>query len=56
MLLGHNRPIHELLNPQRKDQSDVFKKEFVGMTDRDFSYQDHVQTFENLVLYVQHEI
>ena len=56
MLLGHNRPIHELLNPQRKDQSDVFKKEFVGMTDTNFSYQDHVQTFENLVLFLQHEI
>lgn len=56
MLLSHNRPVHELLNPQRKDQSEIYKKEFVGMTDRAFSYSDHVQTFENLVPFVQREI
>jgi len=56
MLLGHNRPIHELLNPKPKDQSEVFEKEFVGMTDTDFSYQDHVRIFGDLVRFVQHGI
>jgi len=56
MLLGHNKPVHELLNPIQKDQADVFKKEFTGMTDTDFSYQDHVRIFGDLVRLVQKEI
>lgn len=53
MLLGHNRPIHELLNPKPKDQAEVFEKEFVGMTDSDFSYQDHIRILGELVRFVQ---
>jgi len=56
MLLGHNRPIHELLDPQPKDQSEVFKKEFSGMTNTGFTYQDHVRIFRELVQYVQNGI
>lgn len=37
MLLGHNRPIHELLSPVIKDQSEIFRKEFAGMTDIQYS-------------------
>ena len=39
MLLSHNKPVHELLNPIPKDQAEVFEKEFAGMTDTHFSYQ-----------------
>jgi hypothetical protein len=56
MLLGHNRPIHELLNPQAKDQSEVFVKEFFGMTDIDFSYQDHVRSFDDLIRFIHNGI
>lgn len=56
MLLGHNRPIHELLNPIPKDQHEVYEKEFIGMTDTDFSYQDHVRIFGELVRFIHHGI
>lgn len=56
MLIGHNRPIHELLNPKMKNQEEVFKKEFSGMTDTDFSYADHVRIFRDLVEYIQNGI
>lgn len=49
MLLSHNRPLHELLDPVRKDQSEVFEREFLGMTDRAFSYKDHVSTLDRLI-------
>lgn len=53
LLLGHNRPIHELLNPTLKIQSEVFEKEFVGMTDTEFTYEDHIRTFGDLVHYIK---
>ena len=53
MLLAHNRPIHELLDPVRKNQSEVFYKEFTGMTDRPFTYADHVAALERLVLFIR---
>jgi Domain of unknown function (DUF1814). len=56
MLLGHNRPVHELLHPKMKDQSEVFEKEFAGMTDTEFSYEDHVRLFGELVQFVQNGI
>jgi hypothetical protein len=31
-LAGHNRPIHEVLNPQPKDIQSAFENDFVGMT------------------------
>jgi hypothetical protein len=56
MLLGHNKPVHELLNPKPKDQAEVFEKEFFGMTDTNFSYQDHIYIFGELVQFVKEEI
>ncbi|HUX22942.1 MAG TPA: nucleotidyl transferase AbiEii/AbiGii toxin family protein [Spirochaetia bacterium] len=53
MLLAHNRPVHELLDPVLKDQSEVFGKEFSGMTDRPFTYADHVAALERLVLFIR---
>lgn len=37
-LLGHNRPVHELLDCEIQDQSKVFENEFVGMTDEPSNY------------------
>ena len=31
-LISHNRPMNELLNPNRKDIREIFEKEFAGMT------------------------
>lgn len=56
MILGHNRPIHELLNPQAREQSEIFEKEFIGMTDMDFSYRDHIRVFKELVGFIQNGI
>ncbi len=53
MLLGHRRPVHELLNPVIKDQSEVFRREFAGMTDIQYSYADHVTAFEKLISFLK---
>ena len=53
MLLCHNRPIHELLDPAPKDQSEVLKKEFEGMTDAPFTYADHRAAFEKLLSFMR---
>jgi hypothetical protein len=53
MLLCHNRPIHELLDPAPKDQSDVLKKDFEGMTDAPFTYADHRAAFEKLLKFLR---
>lgn len=39
-LLGHNRPVHELLDCEIKNRQDVFDKEFIGMTDVSISYEE----------------
>lgn len=39
-LLGHNRPVHELLDCEIKNRRDVFDKEFIGMTDVPISYEE----------------
>ena len=49
MLLSHSRPIHELLNPHRVDQSRVFQKQFSGMTTVPFSYADYEETRERMI-------
>ena len=53
MLLCHNRPIHELLDPVPKDQTEVLKKEFEGMTDAPFTYTDHRAAFERLLSFLR---
>jgi len=53
MLFSHNRPLHELLDPVRKDQSKVFEQEFSGMTDRGFSYSDHVSALDRLISFIR---
>ena len=39
-LLQHNRPIYELLECNIKDNSEIFEKEFIGMTEESISYQN----------------
>jgi predicted nucleotidyltransferase component of viral defense system len=49
MLLCHYKPIHELLNPELKDQQSAFEKQFVGMTEVPFTYEDYENTRGNLI-------
>lgn len=48
-LLGHNRPPHEILSPNLQDHRHILMKEFVGMSKEDFSYDEHVYTFRQLI-------
>lgn len=48
-LISHNRPMHELLDPNRLDQSEAFVADFQGMTDLNISYKDLVNIREQLI-------
>lgn len=48
-LISNNRPISELLNPNRLDIREVFKKEFSGMIEEDISCDDLVDVRETLI-------
>lgn len=48
-LICHNRPMSEILKPNFHDFSDVFKKEFEGMTDKPISIQQLVDSREELM-------
>lgn len=39
-LAGHDRPIHELLDPKQKDMQAVYDREFVGMTSKAVGYAE----------------
>lgn len=48
-LLSHSRPPNELLNPNIKNQEGAFAKEFEGMSEEPFTYQDHISTLKTLI-------
>ena len=48
-LPGSKKPLHELLQPNLKDQRSAFKTKFEGMTDHPFTYENFEATRENLV-------
>lgn len=48
-LMSHNRPIHELLSPNRLDMRNTFDSQFIGMTNEPFSYQEYIHTRELLI-------
>lgn len=49
MLLSHDKPLHETLNPNIKNQTEIFEKQFQGMTDRNFTYEQHICTLQQLI-------
>ena len=49
LLLSHARPIHELLSPHLIDQKDALEKQFSGMSDIPFTYENYMQTRKNLI-------
>ena len=48
-LLSSDRPLHELISPNMLNQTETIKKQFSGMTDIPFSYEDFEQTRDKLV-------
>ena len=48
-LLGHGRPINEVLTPNWKDQKQAMDSQFTGMTIDSFTYDDYEQTREALL-------
>lgn len=52
-LLSSNRPIYELLNPNRTDQKPAFENQFSGMSDQDFTYQNFEDVREALITTIQ---
>ncbi|MFC3052285.1 nucleotidyl transferase AbiEii/AbiGii toxin family protein [Kordiimonas pumila] len=48
MLMGHDRPFHEVLSPSRQNQEDAFTRKFAGMTSEPFTYADYEQTREKI--------
>ncbi len=56
MLLSHDKPLHETINPNIKNQKEIFEKQFKGMTDKKFSYENHIETLQNLIKMVKEYI
>ncbi len=55
-LVSHDRPLHELIDPPRKDFRKVFENEFSGMTDISVSYAELVAARECLFTRLRHEL
>lgn len=48
-LVGHSRPIHEMLSPNFQNQRSAFDAQFAGMTSTPFTYEDFEVTRVRLV-------
>jgi predicted nucleotidyltransferase component of viral defense system len=48
-LASHDRPIHELLDPKRKDMRRIYEQEFSGMPLEEIAYKDLIAARETLV-------
>ena len=47
-LISHNKPIHELLSPNRHEMRETFENQFSGMAAITFTYEDYLETREKL--------
>jgi predicted nucleotidyltransferase component of viral defense system len=55
-LLSHEKPVHELLFPNRKDQLSAYQNQFAGMTAESFTYEDYLNTREEMIMYLHKAI
>lgn len=55
-LLGSDKPIIESLNPNPINQREALEKQFEGMTDEPFSYEDYQNARANLVVVVNQNL
>ncbi len=53
MLLSANRPLSELIAPNILNRESIYLSEFQGMTDIEFSYEQHIETLKYLINLVQ---
>lgn len=56
MLLSANRPLSEIIAPNILDRKSIFLSEFQGMTDIEFSYEQHIETLKYLVNLIQENL
>lgn len=56
MLLSANRPLSEIIAPNILDRKSIFLSEFQGMTNIEFSYEQHVETLKYLINLVQEKL
>jgi len=55
-LLGHHRPMAELLMPRRKDIEAIYHAEFVGMTLEEVSVEALLETREAMITNIHHHL
>ncbi len=55
-LLSSNRPMNELLNPNLIDQRQAYTEEFLGMTDREVTYENLLDTREQLITEIHQKL
>ena len=55
-LASHDRPIHELLDPKRKDIRRIYEQEFSGMPIEEIAYKDLLTARETLVKTLKKEL
>jgi predicted nucleotidyltransferase component of viral defense system len=48
-LASHDRPMHELLDPKRKDVRRIYENEFAGMPIEEIAYKDLIAAREKLI-------
>ena len=56
MLLSHDKPVQETLCPNIKDQTEICEKQFVGMTDESFTYEQHIEALNKLAAIIKTKI
>jgi predicted nucleotidyltransferase component of viral defense system len=56
VLLSSNRPLHEIISPNTLDNKHILETEFKGMSDIEFTYEQHLKTLNRLIETVQHEL
>lgn len=55
-LLGSDRPIHEIISPNLTDQRSALEKQFEGMTEEPFTYDDFEETLIRLISTIQEHL
>ncbi|MBI2358004.1 MAG: nucleotidyl transferase AbiEii/AbiGii toxin family protein [Deltaproteobacteria bacterium] len=55
-LASHDRPIHELLNPTRKDVRRIYEGEFAGMTVDELTYEELIAARETVIRTLKKEL
>lgn len=55
-LASHDRPIHELLDPKRKDTRRIYESEFAGMTVEEIAYEDLITARETVIETLKKEL